>query len=60
MGIHPVTQAQWAAVLGTDPSRFKGLNRLVERVEWGDYRAFCRELMTRMKGWVQVRLPMAA
>src|SRR3954463_8331598 len=24
LGVHPVTQAQWKAVMGTEPSRFKG------------------------------------
>ena len=34
MGIYPVTQAQWKAVMGTDPSHFKGANRPVESVTW--------------------------
>lgn len=40
MGEYPVTQALWAYVMRdtdrADPSRFKGVNRPVERVSWGD------------------------
>ena len=32
MGVYPVTQAQWKAVVGTDPSQFKGADRPVESV----------------------------
>ena len=39
-----VTQAQWQAVMGTNPSYFKGSNRPVENVSWHDAQAFCREL----------------
>jgi uncharacterized protein (TIGR02996 family) len=44
MGASAVTQAQWAAVMGTEPSYFKGSNRPVERVSWEDARAFCAAL----------------
>lgn len=40
----PVTQAQWRAVMGTDPSYFKGDNRPVERVSWHDANEFCEKL----------------
>ena len=44
LGIHPVTQAQWQAVMGDNPSRFKGKNRPVENVSWEDCQAFCTKL----------------
>jgi len=57
-GIHPVTQAQWRAVMGTDPSHFKGDNRPVEQVSWEDATAFCATA-TELTGCV-VRLPTEA
>jgi formylglycine-generating enzyme required for sulfatase activity len=39
-----VTQAQWRAVMGTDPSYFKGDTLPVERVSWNDATDFCRKL----------------
>ncbi|MBY0460613.1 MAG: SUMF1/EgtB/PvdO family nonheme iron enzyme [Gemmataceae bacterium] len=44
LGVHPVTQSQWAAVMGTDPSYFKGPNRPVETVSWDDAEEFCAKL----------------
>jgi formylglycine-generating enzyme required for sulfatase activity len=38
------TQAQWRAVMGTDPSYFKGDDRPVERVSWHDCCSFCEKL----------------
>lgn len=57
LGIYPVTQGQWQAVVGDNPSYFKksGLNAPVESVCWEDAVAFCRKLteMERAAG----RLP---
>jgi sulfatase modifying factor 1 len=36
IGKYPVTQAQWQAVMGNNPSRFYGLQRPVEKVSWFD------------------------
>ena len=44
MGIHPVTQAQWQAVMGNNPSRFKGDDLPVEMVSWTECVAFCEKL----------------
>lgn len=44
IGKYPVTQAQWKAVMGTDPSYFKGDNHPVEQVSWYYAQEFCRRL----------------
>ena len=44
MGKYPVTQAQWQAVMNSNPSRFRGANRPVERVSWHDCLKFCEKL----------------
>jgi formylglycine-generating enzyme required for sulfatase activity len=43
LGVHPVTQAQWDALMSTNPSHFnfKGANRPVEGVSLHDCLAFC-------------------
>jgi uncharacterized protein (TIGR02996 family) len=55
LGAHPVTQAQWRAVLGGNPSRFPGDDRPVECVSWEDCREFCQAL--RDKDGLQQGLP---
>ena len=44
MGKYPVTQAQYQAIMGTNPSCFKGSNRPVEKVRWYNAVAFCKRL----------------
>lgn len=60
LGIHQVTQTQWKAVMGTEPSNFKGPNRPVETVSWEDAQDFCKKFTTRLKGRAMVRLPTEA
>ena len=50
LGKYEVTQAQWEAVMGSNPSHFKGDPDLpVEQVSWEDALAFCRKLTARAK-----------
>jgi formylglycine-generating enzyme required for sulfatase activity len=44
MGKYEVTQKQYQAIMGSNPSDFKGENRPVERVSWDDAVAFCKKL----------------
>jgi formylglycine-generating enzyme required for sulfatase activity len=44
IGQYEVTQAQWKAVMGSNPSNFKGDNLPVEMVSWNDAQEFIRKL----------------
>jgi eukaryotic-like serine/threonine-protein kinase len=44
MGKYAVTQAQWAAVMGNNPSKVKVPNHPVEQVSWNDAIQFCQKL----------------
>ena len=44
MGVTEVTQAQWEAVMGTNPSNFKGDDLPVENVSWNDIQDFLKRL----------------
>jgi len=55
---HEVTQAQWQALIGSNPSRFRDPLRPVEHVSWLDAMAFIREL-NRREG-AHYRLPTEA
>jgi formylglycine-generating enzyme required for sulfatase activity len=43
IGKYPVTQAQWKAIMGNNPSHFKGDNLPVEQVSWDDAQAFIKK-----------------
>lgn len=40
---YPVNQAQWRAVMGSDPANWKGDDLPVEKVSWEDARWFCQK-----------------
>ncbi len=44
LGIYPVTQAQWQAVMDGNPSYFKGDDLPVEQVSWNDAQEFIKRL----------------
>ena len=58
MGKYEVTQEQWEAVMGNNPSNFKGAKRPVEQVSWNDAVAFCQKLS--QKTGKSYRLPSEA
>jgi formylglycine-generating enzyme required for sulfatase activity len=59
MGKTEVTQAQWEAVMGNNPSYFKGTNRPVEQVSWYDVQEFIERLNALDDGFAY-RLPTEA
>lgn len=54
----PVTQRLWAAVMGDNPSHFKGADLPVERVSWNDCQMFVKEL--HVQTGIAFRLPTEA
>jgi formylglycine-generating enzyme required for sulfatase activity len=58
MGRYQVTQAQYQAIVGNNPSLFKGDNRPVEQVSWNDAVEFCKQLNQKTKR--NYRLPSEA
>jgi len=61
MGKYPVTQNLWQAVLGDNPSNFKGQDRPVENVSWDDCQQFIEKfkLIIGLSG-LRLRLPTEA
>ncbi|MBX3401688.1 MAG: formylglycine-generating enzyme family protein, partial [Gemmataceae bacterium] len=54
-GVFTVTQAEYQAVMGVNPSYFQGLSRPVESVSWYDAKAFC-SFVSKSAGR-EIRLP---
>ena len=46
----PCTQALWEAVMGKNPSRFKGGDRPVEQVSWNDAQDFLKRINGQIPG----------
>lgn len=59
MGATEVTQGQWKAIMGSNPSYFKGDNLPVEQVSWNDCQDFIRKLNSK-EGGNKYRLPTEA
>ena len=58
LGVAPVTQALWRAVMGASPSGFRGEDRPVEQVSWDDAQQLMAALVGR--GLPGFRLPTEA
>ena len=59
MAAHEVTQAQWQAVMGFNPSQYKDPRRPVENVTWLETQSFLEQL-NRNEGTNKYRLPSEA
>jgi len=59
LGKHEVTQGQWAAVMGDNPSEFQARSNPVENVTWNDIQEFVRRL-NEMESTTSYRLPSEA
>jgi formylglycine-generating enzyme required for sulfatase activity len=59
LGKHEVTQAQWTAIMGNNPSQFKGRSNPVEKVSWDDIQTFINRL-NKKEGHNRYRLPTEA
>jgi len=53
-GRYEITQKQYQAVMGENPSKFKGENLPVENVSWYDAADFCKKLTMRGRAFGQI------
>ena len=61
LGIHPVTQGQYQAIMGSNPSHFRGSDDLpVETVSWLDVVNFCNKLSEKDRRTPFYHLPTEA
>ncbi|HYF52353.1 MAG TPA: bifunctional serine/threonine-protein kinase/formylglycine-generating enzyme family protein [Planctomycetota bacterium] len=58
IGKYPVTQAQYEALVGSNPSEFKDPNKPVEMVNWDETQEYCKKLA--LKTGKLLRLPTEA
>jgi len=58
IGLTPVTQAQWTALMSSNPSHFRGEDLPVENVTWTEATTFCEQLSQKINR--HVRLPTEA
>jgi formylglycine-generating enzyme required for sulfatase activity len=59
LGVYEVTQQEWTAVMGNNPSYFKGEDNPVETVNWDDAQDFIKRL-NQKEGHSRYRLPTEA
>jgi formylglycine-generating enzyme required for sulfatase activity len=61
LGTYPVTQEQWKALMGNNPSHFKGSKNPIENVSWDDCQEFLERLNRKLSaGEGRYRLPTEA
>jgi formylglycine-generating enzyme required for sulfatase activity/serine/threonine protein kinase len=60
LGKTEVTQAQYQALTGKNPSQFKGADRPVEQVSWDEAVAYGKRLTTKLADRYSYRLPTEA
>ncbi len=59
VAVTPVTQSQWKAVTGNNPSRFQGDNNPVDSVSWDDCQEFIGKLNDSHKDRSRLGIPKA-
>ncbi len=60
LGKYEVTQEQWQAVMGNNPSRFPGAQKPVENVTWDDCQVFLAKMNAKSPPGVKFSLPTEA